>query len=116
MPPLCHADAGDNTTTMCTTWTGVTCHQIDRVTHLRLPTFNLTATIDPILGVLDAMVHLELSGCNLSGTLPEELSNTTLIQLTVHENSLTGPLPAWSAMSQLTVAQMSTNPWGVSDK
>ncbi len=82
-----------------------------RVTGLVLTSQNLTGTIPPILGSLDALEHLRLDENSLAGELPAELGNLRdLRSLLPDDNQLTGEVPAeFAALDNLWHLQLGNN-------
>lgn len=79
-------------------WNGVTCNSpYHRVTCLNLSNMDLTGTLPPNLGNLSLLVSLDLSGNNFHGSLPHELSqlNQNLQILSLKGNSFSGEIPSW---------------------
>ena len=72
-------------------------HRVADITGLRLLDLsgaNLSGTIPPELGRLTQLVELDLSGNALGGSIPSELGNlTALKQLRLSSNGLSGPIP-----------------------
>ncbi|KAI5084050.1 hypothetical protein GOP47_0000219 [Adiantum capillus-veneris] len=80
-------------------WNGVVCTNVPgstfpRVTGLSVIGKNLSGSIVPALGALDALRRLSLQENNLTGRLPAQLFNATSLQtILLGRNQLTGPLP-----------------------
>jgi hypothetical protein len=134
LPPSVTTSTWGNTTSCAPDWLGVTCNGTD-VTAIVLDACGLQGTLPPSLGNLSGLQTLLISSsphltgalpaamasltdlrtlnitrCQLSGTLPPEWSALTVLSLELASNRLSGPLPAsWSAMSQLRVLLLSDN-------
>ncbi len=75
-------------------WYGVVTGSDGRVTRLSLWENNLTGPIPPELGNLTLLTDLELASNDLSGPIPPELGNlTSLWWLNLRSNDLSGPIP-----------------------
>jgi len=98
---LYHATDGDNWTNNenwltgpVSTWHGVTVSG-NRVRVLRLDNNNLTGTIPPEIGYLNALTLLYLFVNNLTGSLPDEICNLTqLDNLYLRNNQISGSIPS----------------------
>ena len=76
-------------------WFGVGCLGGERVTGVGLSQNNLTGSIPAELGNLTLLDGLGLAGNNLTGPIPAELGNLTLlVVLNLDRNNLTGSIPA----------------------
>ena len=88
------SDTWGSTTTSYCTWYGVSCDGYGEVVELDLSGNNLSGTIPSELGTLSSLWDLDLSGNNLSDTIPPELGNLgSLWELDLSENSLSGSIP-----------------------
>ena len=75
-------------------WYGVVTGSDGHVTRLSLWENNLTGPIPPELGNLTLLTELELAKNDLSGPIPPELGNlTSLWWLNLRSNDLSGPIP-----------------------
>ena len=78
-------------------WDGVglgNSNGVTRVTELRFSNRGLTGSIPEELGMLSALVRLELEKNQLTGTIPTELGNlSALVRLQLDKNQLTGTIP-----------------------
>ena len=77
-------------------WYGVTCSIVyDQVLLLQLDNNNLSGTIPPEIGNLSMLVYLYLSDNQLTGSIPPELENAPhLQQIWLQGNQLSGSIPA----------------------
>ena len=86
-------NTGWNTTQLVSTWHGVVVLN-GQVTQLRIPQNSLSGTI-PDLSSLTSLENLSLAGNSLSGRIPASLGNlTSLKELYLWGNELTGGIPA----------------------
>jgi hypothetical protein len=104
----------------CNTWNGIVCTPIhlggivgtqDVVTTLNLVNNNMIGTIPADLGLLTALVYLDVQDNALTGTLPTSIEQWTALQLfSVGNNALTGTLHAsigqWSSFATLVFIRM----------
>ena len=74
-------------------WDGVTVES-GRVVGVSLPTKSLNGILPAAFGNLSGLQSLDLSGNSLTGTIPTELGNLTLVKLRLAGNSFTGCVPA----------------------
>ena len=72
---------------------GVTCNRSNKVRSIRLPYMNITGTISPMLGYLQHLEELDLSGNNFFGKIPSDLQFAPLVYLDLTDNKLTGNIP-----------------------
>lgn len=99
-----------NTAQPFNTWTGVKVEMVNgfrRVTELNLPNTNYVtgAVSDSIKNLTEAM-YIDLSTCNLTGSLPALSSLSKLIVLDCKNNKLTGSIPTLPAsLSYLSLGQ-----------
>lgn len=99
-----------NTVQPFNTWSGVKVEMVNgfrRVTELNLPNTSYVSGVlsDSIKNLTEAM-YIDLSGCNLTGSLPALSSLTKLIVLDVKNNKFTGSIPAMPAsLSYLSLGQ-----------
>ncbi|KAI9327680.1 hypothetical protein BDR26DRAFT_923785 [Obelidium mucronatum] len=69
--------------------------QNSRIIHVILPNMDLAGSISPVLGNLEGMVILDLSGNKLSGSIPEELAKCAQLEkVSLENNQLVGSVPA----------------------
>ena len=92
-------------------WRGVSINSDGRVTALLLSENNLTGTIPPELGNLDALTRLDLYSNGLAGSIPAELGNLANLEaLNLSGNDLSGPIPAeLGKLSNLEELHLSNN-------
>ncbi|PRQ22906.1 putative protein kinase RLK-Pelle-LRR-III family [Rosa chinensis] len=83
-------------------WSGVTCTQLGspgtidmfRVTSLVLPNSQLLGSIAEELGMIEHLVHLDLSNNFFNGSLPKTILNASELQvLSLSNNVISGELP-----------------------
>lgn len=75
------------------TWNGIIVNA-NRVNTITLYNNNLTGTLPPELGDLDALQYLELGLNQIGGSIPVEIGNlTNLVALSFRDNVMTGTLP-----------------------
>ncbi|KAH9667860.1 protein kinase domain-containing protein [Citrus sinensis] len=101
-----------NTSSSVCNWTGVTCDvRTHRVTALNISGLNLTGTIPSELGNLSSLQTLDLSFNWFSGEIPEELGNLAeLEELWLQNNFLTGTIPSSIFnLSSLSILDLSVN-------
>ncbi|XP_024360454.1 uncharacterized protein [Physcomitrium patens] len=84
-------------------WTGVTCNNVTfEVTALNLSALALGGEISPLIGLLESLQVLDLSGNNISGQIPVGICNcTNLIHLDLSSNKLVGEIPYLLSQLQL---------------
>ena len=75
-------------------WHGVTTDCRGHVLRLELPDSNLSGPMPPDLGELSKLEFLDLSGNQLTGTIPEDLGHSNLVWLDLSGNELTGSIPS----------------------
>ncbi|MBO1348618.1 MAG: putative Ig domain-containing protein [Hormoscilla sp. GUM202] len=76
-------------------WYGISLGLNSRVTYINLSGNNLSGTLPSELGDLSSLQYLWLYNNDLSGTLPSELGDlTNLHLLDLNDNSLSGPIPS----------------------
>ncbi|KAK9209708.1 hypothetical protein WN944_002076 [Citrus x changshan-huyou] len=85
-----------DTSSFVCNWTGITCDiRTQRVTALNISGLNLTGTIPSELGDLSSLQTLDLSFNWFSGEIPEALGNLAeLEELWLKNNFLTGTIPS----------------------
>ena len=84
--------------------------QPNRVWIIQILFDDLSGSIPPELGDLDALVQLYLSFNSLTGSIPKELGNlTNLTTLSLIDNQLTGSIPAELTALNLTTLELSGN-------
>lgn len=94
-------------------WFGVGCLGGESVTGVGLSQNNLTGSIPAELGNLTLLVVLNLDRNNLTGSIPAELGNLTLLVfLNLFSNGLSGPvpLPVASLGDQIYGCRFESNP------
>jgi hypothetical protein len=75
-------------------WKGVVINEKGRVTELNLSGNNLSGTIPPELGNMTALTELYLEDNSISGEIPSSLEKlTSLRQVRIQNNFFEGPLP-----------------------
>ncbi|XP_052189791.1 receptor protein kinase CLAVATA1-like [Diospyros lotus] len=76
-------------------FSGVTCNQHSRVITLNIsPSVPLLGTIPPEIGLLNKLLNLTIFNANLTGPLPLEMSNLTALKfLNLSFNNFTGDFP-----------------------
>ena len=83
-------------------WAGVILDDNGRVNEVNLSGNNLTGTLPAAIGNLNMLYELNLSSNNLRNSVPFEITNIpTLNILNLSNNELSGDLPDMSAMPQL---------------
>ena len=76
-------------------WSGITCDQSTRmVTAIDLSNNKLKGHLINELGTLTSLNFLDVSLNEMSGSIPESLANTELVELIVSANKLVGPFPS----------------------
>ncbi|KAI9344697.1 hypothetical protein BDR26DRAFT_932726 [Obelidium mucronatum] len=84
-----------------------------QIIHVILPNMDLAGSISPVLGNLEGMVILDLSGNKLSGSIPEELAKCVqLTKVSLENNQLVGSVPAALTLilvSNKAVVNLGTN-------
>ncbi|CAJ2640527.1 unnamed protein product [Trifolium pratense] len=101
----------DPSTSICTSWVGVTCNQNGtRVATVRLPGVGLVGSIPPnTLGKLDAVKIISLRSNLLGGNLPADIASLPSLQyLYLQRNNISGDIPT-SLSPQLVVLDLSYN-------
>nr|DAD35437.1 TPA_asm: hypothetical protein HUJ06_006077 [Nelumbo nucifera] len=74
-------------------WNGITCRE-DRVVSLSIPKKRLVGLLDPVLGSLTALRHVNLRNNKLYGSLPVKIFEAQGLQsLVLYGNSLYGSIP-----------------------
>mgnify|MGYP001098930317 CR=1 FL=1 len=115
------------------TWDGVKCDSYSRVSDLILENYNLTGklpaavanlthlkkinfransihgTIPGFLFKMPSLEVLVLTRCNLSGTIPMSIANTSLSVVSLGYNNLTGTLPTIGPNSRLKSLELTAN-------
>ncbi|MFI3315736.1 MAG: discoidin domain-containing protein [Rikenellaceae bacterium] len=97
------ADLGD--------WDGIDTDDEGNVIEIYLPESNLTGEIPNMIGDLEHLQYINLSGNHISGPIPDAIGNlSNLQQLHLYSNELTGEIP-WSisTLSNLTHLQLYNN-------
>ena len=92
-------------------WFGVTTDSDGRVTVLHLNSINMVGTLPAQLGNLTALEQLDLAASpQLTGQIPDLSGLTSLQQLFLYENQLTGEIPNWlGSLTALTLVALSGN-------
>ncbi len=92
-------------------WHGVTTNDHGRVIDLALSQNNLSGTLPPELGTLDALTVLALGDNALRGPIPAALGSLAdLTLLILWDNALTGPIPATlGSLANLRVTRFAGN-------
>lgn len=86
-------------------WLGVSCRS-GAVTVINLQTHNLTGTISPSLGKLQALQDIRLGGNHLSGTIPANLTELPFLKmLNLTGNNLSPPVPKFRSSVTLLIDQ-----------
>ncbi|WP_420316915.1 leucine-rich repeat domain-containing protein [Ekhidna sp.] len=71
---------------------------------------NVSGTLPAVIGELEDLKKLQITGCNLQGDLPSELSNLTKLEtLELWSNRLTGQIPDISTLTNLTELNLNFN-------
>lgn len=102
----------NETSSVCTNWTGVTCSQDkSRIIAVRLPGIGFHGSIPPnTISRLSALEILSLRSNLISGHFPSDFSSLkNLSFLYLQFNNLSGPLPDFSVWKNLTVVNLSNN-------
>ena len=81
-------------------WFGVEADSNGNVTELELSGNNLSGTLPAALGSLTSLTTLDLSDNRLSGTIPDLGALSSLTTLNLGDNQLSGTIPDW--LSSLT--------------
>ena len=91
-------------------WEGVST-SLNRVSKLSLAWNRLSGTIPAELGDLTLLSYLDLYGNQLSGEIPTEIGNlSNLLWLDLHNNRLSGGLPSeLGSLSKLVYLKLNTN-------
>ncbi|KAK7366702.1 hypothetical protein VNO80_08699 [Phaseolus coccineus] len=100
------------TSSPCTSWTGVTCNSDhSRVIAIHLPGFGFHGTIPPnTLSRVTCLQTLSLRSNSITGPLPSDFSNlSNLSFLYLQFNNISGSLPDFSALRNLSVLDLSNN-------
>ncbi|XP_066378281.1 LRR receptor-like serine/threonine-protein kinase RGI5 [Miscanthus floridulus] len=93
-------------------WQGVTCSPQSRVVSLSLPnTFLNLSSLPPPLATLSSLQLLNLSTCNISGTIPPSYASLSALRvLDMSSNALTGDIPdELGALSGLQFLLLNSN-------
>ncbi|XP_006663536.1 receptor kinase-like protein Xa21 [Oryza brachyantha] len=102
-----------NASTPYCSWPGVACSRRhpERVTALRVGSFNLSGQISPVLANLSFLRELDLSENQLTGEVPPELGRLGRLEsLNLAANTLQGTLPmAIGNCTNLVVLDLSSN-------
>ena len=83
------------------TWFGVTTDGNGRVTGLNLRTNNLVGTLPDELGNLTSLLQIYLQDNQLSGPIPALSGLTSLTHLEMARNQLSGSIPALATLTSL---------------
>lgn len=102
----------EKSSTVCSTWKGVTCNAMGQVTGLELQDLALNGTITPRIGDLVHLSLLNLSTSSFSGPLPSQLTsgcqNLSIVDLSY--NSLDGEIsPQFFILPKLAFLRLSYN-------
>ncbi|KAJ0239625.1 inactive receptor kinase [Hirschfeldia incana] len=112
MPPTRSLNWNE-TTSVCNTWTGVTCNKDgSRITAVRLPGVGLNGQIPPnTLSRLSSLTVLSLRSNRISGLFPADFVELKdLAFLYLQDNGFSGPLPNdFSLWKNLTSVNLSNN-------
>ncbi|KAL3685571.1 hypothetical protein R1sor_003593 [Riccia sorocarpa] len=79
------------------------------ITALKLSGFNLTGKIPAELTGLTELTQLALNGNKLTGSIPDLSALTKLTNLQLHNNSLSGPIPEFLGSLPLNVLTLDNN-------
>ncbi len=91
-------------------WAGLTVGGTPaRVTELSLLSQSLTGSLPTALNSLTGLRSLDLSGNQLTGSIPDLSALTSLTHLLLSRNQLTGSIPDLSALTSLTHLLLSRN-------
>ncbi|XXG61815.1 hypothetical protein AAC387_Pa05g0329 [Persea americana] len=76
-------------------WTGITCNEDRKVTRINLCNCSLLGKLDHLsFASLPNLVHLDLSSNDLTGTIPNQLADSSeIVFLDLSKNQLSGNLP-----------------------
>ena len=90
---------------------GVTCNELNQVTHLKLFANNLTGAFPNEIGKLSSLKMLDFGGNYVTGTLPNTLQLLTMLtHFSVSSNSMYGNLPqGLENLKQLETINLSGN-------
>ena len=116
-PPALHATwTLANHAALCRSWPAVTCDNFDNnsiaVVSLELSAHNISGSLSPAIAGLTALRHLDLSSNSLSGELPASLAALrSLRHLNLSNNQFNGTLQRLdlAAMSALRVLDLYDN-------
>jgi LRR receptor-like serine/threonine-protein kinase FLS2 len=102
----------EKSSTVCSTWKGVTCNVMGQVTGLELQDLALNGTITPRIGDLVHLSLLNLSTSSFSGPLPSQLTsgcqNLSIVDLSY--NSLDGEIsPQFFVLPKLAFLRLTYN-------
>ncbi|XP_057545967.1 probable LRR receptor-like serine/threonine-protein kinase At4g37250 [Amaranthus tricolor] len=90
-------------------WNGVACNPDLQVISLTLPNNQLLGSIPSDLGLIETLLHLDLSYNFFNGSLPVTLFNASNLQvLSVSSNEISGDIPVFSH-SSLSFLNLSDN-------
>ncbi|KAJ3110216.1 hypothetical protein HDU96_006825 [Phlyctochytrium bullatum] len=79
----------------CTSFPGITCDPLDRVTVLSFSSLPINGPVGASIRNLTSLSYVTLHGCNVMGGLDAFEGMTWLKSLTLTANALSGPLPTW---------------------
>ncbi|GJP45873.1 hypothetical protein CLOM_g5214 [Closterium sp. NIES-68] len=97
----------------CAHWLGISCNRDGDVNDVMLISSRVAGRISPSIGDLSALESITLVGNNLTGSLPDEISNLrSLKELYISGNGggLSGPFPdSVTALTDLSILILSDN-------
>ncbi len=99
-----------STTEPLVDWFGVEADSNGNVTELELSGNNLSGTLPASLGSLTSLTTLDLSDNRLSGTIPDLGALSSLTTLNLGDNQVSGTIPDWlSSLTSLTTLNLRDN-------